>query len=131
MTTQTTIDFAAILSGAAYPNGGRDGTGRGMATIDAILAARVPELCPDCEGSGEVESSATNAGHAFIGDVCTHPNAPTIGQMLREWQALTALAQYAWHEVNCAAEMMRLNRHDTCTCGLDAARAALEAVRGD
>lgn len=49
---------------------------------------------------------------------------PSESQMLREWQALTALAEYATHDEGCPA---RWNR--PCDCLLDAARAALEAVR--
>lgn len=54
------------------------------------------------------------------------PNGITIGSMLTEWQALTALAEYAQHGLMCDAIGIANGR---CTCGLDAARAALEETR--
>lgn len=47
---------------------------------------------------------------------------------LRRWDSgpLTALAEYARHTVECDAD---LDRHWACTCGRDAARAALQEVR--
>lgn len=55
------------------------------------------------------------------------PNGITIGSMLTEWQALTALAEYARHDVECGSD--QAYGPVTCSCGLDAARAALEEAR--
>lgn len=124
----TTIDFAAILdaafnrSDAPYPTAN-------------ILAAKVPQACQAthmCAGYGNPCSHLDNP--ATHDPEC--PFCPTIGQMLREHQALTALAEYAQHDEECVF-FRRVGdgcrdascRVHACTCGLDAARAALEAVR--
>lgn len=83
---------------------------------ESVLAAKVPELCENCGGN---ISCPTH---------CGHPNAPTIGQMLREWQALTALAEYAEHGHACGRHRVA-GCTCACTCNLNAARAALWAVR--
>lgn len=152
MTAPTTrtdgIDFAAIIKQAITSSASgplRTVADRGVASGYA-LAGEVPELCPDCKGSGSVlvrvgcrcnpkpppgdlrHSVACNAQNRHR-QPCAHPNAPTIGQMLREWQALTALAEYAQHDGMCGTS--QAYGPITCDCGLDAARAALEAVRGD
>lgn len=125
MTAPTTrtggIDFAAILAAAVTS---ASGSGSTVCSPDnaaaSALAAKVPERCPDCNGSG------VELGKFYIGPDRPCPSCLTIGQMLREWQALTVLVEYATHDEGCPA---RWNRQ--CDCLLDAARAALEAVRGD
>lgn len=106
------IDFAAIL-GMARRHDARMGH-----QFDAadILAVKVPGECPE---------SGSHDGHnpPVLGcDQC-----PTIGQMLAEWEPLTALAEYARYISHMGA--CRTRSLGPCTCGLDAARAALEAVR--
>lgn len=45
---------------------------------DAILATRIPDLCPDCKGR-----DFTTAGPMLRGGpICYHPNAPTIADRL-------------------------------------------------
>lgn len=77
------IDFAAILGDRlAHSIQGEPITDvytpTGVGTY--LLAAKVSELCPDCVSGLRVPDLTT----------CHHPNAPTIGRMLAEWQSLTA-----------------------------------------
>ena len=44
-------------------------------TAERILATRIPDLCPDCD-QGDVK-------HLPYSQTCTHPNAPTIADVLR------------------------------------------------
>lgn len=55
---------------------------------EALLDTRIPDLCPDCEGTGD--------GMLLYGmpDACVHPNAPTIADLLR-WGENVAKLQ-AW-----------------------------------
>jgi hypothetical protein len=46
---------------------------------DRLLNFRVPELCPDCHGD---PSWLRDGAHGNL-EPCDHPNAPTIGRMLR------------------------------------------------
>ena len=55
--------------------------------------------------------------------------ANAVERVTVDHQALTALAEYAGHDDMCGAS--QAYGPITCTCGLGAARAALEAVRGD
>jgi len=74
------IDYRTLLDDAShFPSGDKYIGGQ-------ILATRIPDLCPDCKGSG----------HHWIGthendapQRCDHPNAPTIADLLRwgEWVA--------------------------------------------
>ncbi len=52
-------------------------------TAERILATRIPDLCPDCD-QGDVK-------HLPYSQTCTHPNAPTVADLLRwgEWVATT------------------------------------------
>lgn len=53
---------------------------------DNILAARVPELCPDCNAHG------WSTVERPYPQTCDHPNAPTIGDLLR-WGENVAKAE--------------------------------------
>jgi len=114
------IDFAAILGDRlAHSIQGEPITDvytpTGVGTY--LLAAKVSELCPDCVSGLRVPDLTT----------CHHPNAPTIGRMLAEWQPLMVLAEYARHLIGCDVGIH--GRGEFCSCGLDAARAALQEVR--
>ncbi len=63
------IDFAKIIQQALTVT-----HGEGVWVLDA----KVPELCPDCQGEGVVFC----ADDDDIGDGCDHPNAPTIAKLL-------------------------------------------------
>ena len=54
-----------------------------LASADFILATHIPNLCPDCQGTGN--------GMLLYGmpDACIHPNAPTIARLL-------AIGEAAW-----------------------------------
>jgi len=74
-----------------------------------FLATRIPWLCPDCEGSGvNRKAQAMNNALAIelflkpefrMSEVCTHPNALTIADLLRwgekEWRAQANASQTA------------------------------------
>lgn len=47
---------------------------------DDLLAARIPEACPDCHGAGEYVLDGTTFA-------CFHMDTPTIGTALTEWWA--------------------------------------------
>jgi len=119
-------DFAAILGDRlAHSIQGEPITGihtpTGAGTYQ--LAAKVPELCPDCKGRGRTAA----VRRLSLPVDCSHPNAPTIGRMLAEWQPLMVLAEYARHLIGCDVGIH--GRGEFCSCGLDAARAALQEVR--
>lgn len=118
------IDFAGIIAWAMTDPEWNDKPLHSVQVRDAALvrAAKVPALCPDCHGVG---SWPVKPG----GVACGHEHAPTIGSMLAEWQALTALAGWAQHYPACGRRTSPYHPHVTCTCGLDAARAALEEAR--
>jgi hypothetical protein len=85
-------DFAAVIGEAvAYSTIGMSGnyhtTDEAQDVAVTALAAPIPSHCPDCKGTG----------HHWIGthendapQRCDHPNAPTIGQALTEWEQATA-----------------------------------------
>lgn len=111
------IDFAAILANVQC-TGEDERWNVGTSQSEALLAAKVPELCPDCiAGTRPIDLTT-----------CTHPNAPTIGRMLAEWRPLMALAGWAQHYPGCESRTSPYHPHVTCTCGLNAARAALQEV---
>ena len=122
MTAPTTrtdgIDFAALIEGVLLATAEQYGRVSIAGGAENLIAAKVSELCPE-SGSHDDLGPIPSLGC----DLC-----PTIGQMLREWQALTALAEYAQHDGMCGTS--QAYGPITCDCGLDAARAALEAVRG-
>lgn len=51
---------------------------------ESAMTARVTALCPDCDGSGYKPMGSMLRGMY----VCDHPNAPTIGRMLRIAEAV-------------------------------------------
>ena len=61
----------------------------------AVLDTPVPALCPDCEGKGIVPvlgySLASPDGWSYL--PCPHPNAPTIGRLLRIGEAVMRAAE--------------------------------------
>ncbi len=120
MTAPTTrtdgIDFAAILAARLAEWFDLADTAAANMAWTAV-STKVPELCPE-SGSHDDHGPIPSLGC----DLC-----PTIGKMLREHQALTALAGYAQHDGMCGTS--QAYGPITCDCGLDAARAALEAVR--
>ena len=70
------IDFARIIADAI------EGTSNShpFAATAVTLAARLPDLCPDCHGDTRVRIDiGFERGHSVA---CTHPNAPTIGKLL-------------------------------------------------
>ena len=75
------IDFARIIADAIRHHADH-GTFPGS---HALLGIPMPDLCPDCHGTGE------------LGDIpelripsvsCDHPNAPTVGRLLRIGEAV-------------------------------------------
>lgn len=86
------IDFAAILGDRlAHSIQGEPITDiytpTGVGTYQ--LAGKVPGLCPDCKGRGRTAA----VRRLSLPVDCSHPNAPTLGRMLAEWQPLMALAE--------------------------------------
>lgn len=90
------IDFAAILGDRlAHSIQGEPITDiytpTGVGTYQ--LAAKVSELCPDCDGVGHF-GPATGAHQRDYGRACAHLNAPTIAELLtigrRTWVATYA-----------------------------------------
>lgn len=64
------IDYLNLLADVGLYMCGVDRAG-------AQLETRIPDLCPDCRGTGN--------GMLLYGmpDACVHPNAPTIADLLR------------------------------------------------
>ena len=102
MTAPTTrtdgIDFAAILGESAVrADAAERDYSDGMDDYDviavAVLAAKVPELCPDCQSDDEWLGMAQTGAVAWDGEPyyaeCAHPNAPTIADLL-------AIGQRTW-----------------------------------
>lgn len=75
-------DYRNLLKDGMWKeDGGALSAGLTRRMADAILATRVPDLCPDCEGSGETWQTY---GGITVGVLpCDHPNAPTISDLLR------------------------------------------------
>lgn len=68
------IDFGKIINDSGYA---------WSHDYDDVLTAKVPDLCPDCNGTGEVYVQPLRAGGQAINVIpCAHPNAPTIGDLL-------------------------------------------------
>lgn len=59
-----------------------------------VLAAKVPELCPDCDSNGWTVADIGN-GDA-VGLQCDHPNSPTIARIL----AIGAAGWEIWHRAD-------------------------------
>lgn len=72
-------DYRTLLGEAAWldPDG---------YDVHLLLAARIPDLCPDCEGSGYTKKRFLRG---VVDDWdCDHPNAPTIGRLLAIGEAV-------------------------------------------
>ena len=52
-----------------------------------IMSTPVPALCPDCNGTERL-TYVNVAGDPLSFGVCPHPNAPTIGRLLRIGEAV-------------------------------------------
>jgi hypothetical protein len=53
-----------------------------MTWPEAVLAAAVPDLCPDCNGTGWVATRSYSDGIPMTEEACAHPSAPSIGKLL-------------------------------------------------
>lgn len=74
-----TTDWRTLLGEAAWldPDG---------YDVHLLLATKVPDLCPDCEGSGYTKKRFLRG---VVDDWdCDHPNAPTIGRLLAIGEAV-------------------------------------------
>ena len=102
------IDFASVIRAAL------DAADHLHAEPTAVLAAKVPDLCPDCNGTGKtwpLENCAVD---------CTHPNAPSIGMLLNlassRWELDKILSPAVWRSEDgryfCHAEGHRMNSYD-------------------
>lgn len=139
--TAADIDFAAIIDNALSL---RDNFFHEHTL--AVLDAKVCVLCPTCKGQGRRSGSCDHCNDRRTVDIgqggslvpcpicctpqgeaafCTHPNAPTIDQMLDAFVPMAVLARYAQHRVTCDA----IDVGFPCTCGLAEARAAVVALQ--
>lgn len=73
-----TTDWRTLLGEAAWldPDG---------YDVHLLLATKVPDLCPDCKGTGSTDLNSTYD--------CTCPNAPTIARLLAIGEAVWTAEQ--------------------------------------
>jgi hypothetical protein len=85
-----TIDFAKIM---ARPIAHKP-MNQPMSQAEAALAAKVPDLCPDCHGSDVRPAKAEcGEGETNYAIRCHHPNAPTIAKLLAIGAAVMPLVR--------------------------------------
>jgi hypothetical protein len=98
-----TIDFATILWDAID-----DARGGEQAIHDAPLAAKVSDLCPDCNEHGYLrtcpvdtdgDGNCAGCARGRFPHICDHPNAPTVAKLLAigaaVWEADGNLSRFA------------------------------------
>jgi hypothetical protein len=84
-----TIDFTTLIAGTSMEHSATNDAGEFeffLSDAKAVLAAKVPDLCPDCHDDpgfdGMVWSGAVDySGERYYID-CDHPDAPSIGKLL-------------------------------------------------
>ena len=90
------IDFARIIADAI------EGTSNShpFAATAVTLAARLPDLCPDCHGDTRARIDiGFERGHSVA---CTHSDAPSIGKLLAIGAAVLNSSgegwPWSWHD---------------------------------